>query len=436
MKEDVKSRTEILKKLGIDELNQMQVEAINAIDSYKQVILLSPTGSGKTLAFLLPLIYKLKQQAFNPQALILTPTRELALQIEQVARDLGLGFKVTAIYGGKSKRQENDELKTIPSILIGTPGRLADHFFRESISAKGIDYIVLDEFDKILEIGFEDEMKYILETTNEASYKILTSATPLSNIPSYTGLKSVKKVDFLNDNPPDLKYSKIISADKDKLKSLLDTLKSIGTEPTIVFLNYRQAIERVSSDLTANQISHGIFHGGMDQKDRERSLMQFRNGTHTILLATDLASRGINIPAIKYIIHYHQPDTEDQFIHRNGRTARMHQDGSIIMLLWENEVVKPFIPQCSERELVQPNQQQSSQWTTLYISGGRKDKISKSDIAGFFIKQGQLKPEELGLIELKHDCSFVAVSKDIALAVISKLNNQRLKKKKVRLTLI
>ncbi len=179
----------------------------------------------------------------------------------------------------------------------------------------------------------------------------------------------------------------------------------------------------------------------MERIERERALIKFRNGTHQLLLATDLAARGIDIPEIRFIIHYHLPPNKKEFVHRNGRTARMNADGTAYILIWEEEELPDFIKDLKPvnyqldktKETLELN---NSEWNTLYISGGRRDKISKGDIAGLFFKQANLNKDELGTIEIKQDCAFVAVKASKIDVVIQAVNNRKLKKKKVRISLI
>ena len=219
------------------------------------------------------------------------------------------------------------------------------------------------------------------------------------------------------------------------------SLTYIGNKPGIIFCNYKDALERISTFLNNNNISHQCFHGGMEQIVRERALIKFRNGTNQLLLATDLASRGIDIPEIKFILHYHLPLQEKEFTHRNGRTARMNQDGISYILNWKEDKLPDFINDL-EPEVINIDNENISKldsnlsWNTLYISGGRRDKISKGDIVGLFIKQGGIKKEQLGVIEIKQNCSYVSVDSSITEQIIDKTNNTRLKKKKVRITVI
>lgn len=430
-----------LHKLDISSLNPMQEEAKTTIQSKSDVVLLSPTGTGKTLAFLLPLIDKLDINCDEIQILILVPSRELAQQIEQVARKLGSGFKVNAIYGGRAGMHDKIDLKHRPAILIGTPGRIADRFRRDKYPLEFIKTLVLDEFDKSLEIGFEKEMTEIIQTLPNVQQRILTSATSDAIIPRFVGLKNPVYLNYHQEDASHLTIKTLISSEKDKLKTLIKALAYIGEQPGIIFINFKDAMERVSDYLRENHIQHECFHGGMEQIDREQALIKFRNGTSQLLLATDLAARGLDIPEIKFILHYHLPPHEKEFTHRNGRTARMNRDGIAYILQWEEEELPDFIQEISPESLNIEDLEKSTlpssvKWKTLYISGGRRDKISKGDVAGFFIKQGQIQKDQLGIIEIKQDSAYVGVQANIAEKVINKTNNTKLKTKKVRVSLI
>ncbi|WP_457618600.1 DEAD/DEAH box helicase [Lutibacter sp.] len=431
-----KNQQEILTKIGIEKLNQMQEDAQKAISSNPEVILLSPTGTGKTLAFLLPIIANINPKIKNIQVLILVPSRELAIQIEQVIREMGSGYKATAVYGGRSGSKDKIELKHPPTILIGTPGRISDHINRETIDTQQIKTLVLDEFDKSLEVGFEDEMKDILNKLTAIQKKILTSATQKVKIPSFMELKNPKRLNFLSRKETTLKIKTVVSQQKDKLDSLEKILGVNSKGSGIIFCNFKTSIQVVSDFLHKNSINHGCFYGDLEQIDRERTLIKFRNKTHKILVATDLAARGIDIPELDFIIHYELPTRPDEFIHRNGRTARMHSNGTAYILKWKNEELPIFIKNSEEIKIESTKKLTNSNWTTLHISGGRKDKISKGDIAGLFFKQGNIKKEELGVIELKQDCAYVGVKNSTLHTLISKINNSKLKKKKVRISIL
>jgi len=437
MANNIKEQEDILSKLNIQQLNPMQEEAITVIEKTANTILLSPTGTGKTLAFLLPLIETLDRNIDEVQGLILVPTRELAIQIEQVLRNMGTGFKVNAVYGGRPMSKDKIEIKHNPAILIGTPGRILDHLDSDRFSKESIKTLVLDEFDKSLEIGFEVEMSAILSELPNIKKRILTSATQGVGIPDFVQLGQPVIIDYLEEKVAStLAIKTVVSPAKDKLPRLLELLQYLGNQPGIIFCNFRDSIEAVGTLLEKNKIGHSCFSGGMEQKDRERSLIKFRNGTNQILLATDLAARGIDIPELKYIIHYELPHSLEEFTHRNGRTARVNAKGTAYVLKWEKERLPEFIKESGSLDISKKAAPMKQFWETLFISGGRKDKISKGDIAGLFFKQGNINKDQLGDIELKQDCAFVAVPLSIANQLVEKLNNTRLKKKKVRITVL
>ncbi len=370
------------------------------------------------------------------QLLILVPSRELAIQIEQVIRQMGSGYKANAIYGGRPISKDKIDLAHTPSIIIGTPGRVADHMRRKTFVTSSIKTLVLDEFDKSLEVGFEKEMREIIENLKQIEKSILTSATQDIEIPEFVGIKNEVVINYLDTKTTELSIEIVNSQEKNKLQALVDLLYHIGNEPGIIFCNFKNTINYVSDFLKQQHIPHGHFYGGMGQIERERALIKFRNGTHQIIIATDLAARGLDIPELNFIIHYQLPLKLEEFTHRNGRTARMNASGTAYVLKWIDESLPEFIDATNVLKLQDKETTIFSKWATLFVSGGRKDKISKGDIAGLFFKQGNLKGEELGVIELKQDCAFVGVPKEKALEIVEKTNNTRLKKKKVRITLL
>ena len=422
----------ILEKLNIKSLNKMQNQTFNSIITNLNTVLLSPTGTGKTLGFLLPVISSLNLDLQEVQALIIVPSRELALQIDQVIRSMGSGIKSNAVYGGRAFSKDKIEIKHLPAILVGTPGRIADHLRKNTFSTENLKTLILDEFDKSLEVGFENEMKEIIALLPDLEKKILTSATQKIEVPSFVGLQDPIVINFLDEG----EVKTVISPTKDKRETLLELLNNLGNQPGIIFCNFKDTIQDVSDYLADNYVSHGCFYGGMEQKDRERALIKFRNGTHQILIATDLAARGIDVPEIKFIIHYELPHRSEEFTHRNGRTARMNADGTAYVLKWKEERLRDFIISSEIEELTPKKTTLKSNWETIFISGGRKDKISKGDIAGIFMKQGNLTKDELGIIEIKQDCAFVAVVATKASQIVNQFDNTRMKKKKVRVNLV
>ena len=437
MANSIKEQQEILEKLNIYTLNPMQEEALDTINNNANTILLSPTGTGKTLAFLLPLLERLSPECQEVQALIIVPSRELAIQIEQVIRNMGSGYKANAIYGGRAISKDKIELKHTPAILIGTPGRLADHFEQGRFTTEEIKTLVIDEFDISIEVGAGGEMKSIMRYLPNISKRILTSATQGTSIPGYLKMENAVTINWLQDKPSSkLTVKTIESPSVNKHNTRVALLNHLGNEPGIVFCNKKESIEDLSRFLEKKNIEHSCFHGGMEQRDRERALIKLRNGSVSVLIASDLASRGLDIPEMKYIIHYEIPSAFQEYTHRNGRTARVDSKGTAYLIKGAKEIFPEFIEKSKIETLPKDGDRKPQFWKTLFISGGRKDKISKGDIAGMFFKQGNLNKDQLGVIELKQDCAFVAVPASIAEKLVDNLNNTRLKKKKVRVTVI
>ncbi len=425
----------ILSFLKIDALNEMQLASITANELHKDVILLSDTGSGKTLAFLLPVLQLLDTNNKNTQAMVVVPSRELALQIEQVFKTMGTGFKVTCCYGGHLRETEENNLLQAPALIIGTPGRICDHIRRGNIQVNSIETLVLDEFDKSMEAGFAEEMTFIIDSLQHLKKRILTSATEGAEIPVFIGLDEPVRLDFLSGVQAEaLSVQLLKSAEKDKSDTLFRLICMLGNRSTVVFCNHRDAVERTSAILTDKGILNVFYHGALEQPERDSALCKFRNGTVNVLVTTDLAARGLDIPNIRYIIHYHLPATEDVFTHRNGRTARMDASGTAIILLAEDEKLPNYIH--PDKEIILPETAlvpEKPKWSTLFIAAGKKNKVNKTDIVGFLTQKGGLKKEDIGLIEVKDFFSFVAVRKTQVSHTLQRIKEEKIKNKKVKI---
>lgn len=426
----------ILEGLKIDALNPMQLAAIEASKEHSNVILLADTGSGKTLAFLLPVLELLDDSNKKTQALVMVPSRELAIQVEQVFRKMVTGFKVTCCYGGHLRETEENNLVQPPALIIGTAGRIADHIRRNNITVDSIETLVLDEFDKSLEAGFEEEMSFIIGSLPAVKRRILTSATAAPVIPDFIGLKDPVKLDFLSGEVKEaLAIQTLKSDDKDKLNTLFNLICHLGNRSTIVFCNHREAVERTSEMLKEKGIVNVFYHGAMEQQERDSALCKFRNGTSNVLVTTDLAARGLDIPNIRYIVHYHLPLTEDSFTHRNGRTARMDASGTAILILSPEEKLPAYITAKTTPINLPANLElpEKPKWSTIFIAAGKKDKVNKVDIVGFLSKKGELKKEDIGLIEVKDFFSFVAVRKVKMSHTLQLIKDEKIKNKKVKI---
>ncbi len=428
----------ILLNLGIENLNEMQIAAQETILNDNTILLLSPTGSGKTLAFLLPIFEMLQPEILSVQCLILVPSRELGLQIEQVWKKMGTDYKVNVCYGGHSIDTEIKNLSNPPAVLIGTPGRIADHIDRGTFRVDKIQTLILDEFDKSLQLGFHEQMSFIIGKLSKLNKRVLVSATSDIEIPKYTRVINPTILDFIPNREEltnNLSTKLVISKEKDKIGSLFNLLCSLKSEAAIVFCNHRDAAERISDTLCEKGIYATYYHGGMDQDERERALIQFRNGSISYLITTDLAARGLDIPEMKHVIHYHLPLKVDEFIHRNGRTARMLASGTAYIIHNESEKKLDYI----DYEMAVLKVDHSTTlpkppiFQTLYISGGKKNKLNKIDIVGFFSQKGKLEKSDLGLIEVKDFISFAAVKFNKISDLLNAIRDEKMKGKKFKI---
>lgn len=435
--EDKKHPKDIISNLGFEKLNEMQALAGKKILNEDSILLLSPTGSGKTLAFLLPVFEMLRTEVAGVQCLILVPSRELGLQIEQVWKNMGTGFKINICYGGHSIDTEINNLSNPPAVLIGTPGRIMDHLERGSFNTSEIKTLILDEFDKSLQMGFHDQMSFIIKNLEHLTKRVLVSATSEVDIPRYTGVVNPKILDFVSGAGKEEKLTTelVISKDKDKIDTLFNLLCHLGSEAALVFCNYREVAERISELLNDKGIHATYYHGGMDQDERERALIMFRNGSVNYLITTDLASRGLDIPEMNHVIHYQLPHKEEEFTHRNGRTARMLATGTAYVIIHEAEEKPEYLDSKIKVKNVEGKMDlpQPPEFKTIYISGGKKNKLNKMDIVGFFSKKGQLEKNELGLIEVKDFISFAAVKSRKVKSLLHNISNEKMKGKKYKI---
>lgn len=423
----------ILDKLGI-QLNPMQEETMHAVlHGNKDVVVLSPTGSGKTLAYLMPLVQLIDPKVDEPQLVVVTPGRELALQSTEVLKSMGTGLRTMACYGGRAAMDEHRVMnKVLPQVIFGTPGRLTDHLDKGNFSAEHVKYLVIDEFDKCLEMGFQDEMGRLIASLPYLERHFLLSATEAEEIPRFVHMGRVETIDYRMDEeqvPERIRIYQVKSPQKDKLETLAQLLLSLGDESSIVFLNYRDSVERTNEFLRSRGFATSAFHGGLEQHEREDALYKFSNGSANIFVSTDLGARGLDIPDIDNIIHYHLPECEDSYIHRVGRTARWEATGKAFFLLGPSEDIPSYVDAEVEdyeipSDLPAPAKPRMA---TVYIGKGKKDKISKGDIVGYLCKIGQLQSSEIGKIDVKDRYAYVAVSRTKLKQVLKLTAGQKIK---------
>ena len=347
-------------------------------------------------------------------------------------------YKIKCCYGGHSVRIEENNFQHPPAVLVGTPGRIAHHLRRKNLNVDDTHTLILDEFDKSLEFGFKDEMEYIIVQCKHLTKRILTSATALKDIPAFVGLKNSIELNYTTEHK-ELKSSLVVKAVRvegdDKLEALMLLLGKINAKSVIVFCNHREAVNRISEQLSIYKVDHGFYHGGLEQIDREKTLIKLRNGSINLLITTDLAARGLDIPEIEAVIHYQFPVTEDVMIHRNGRTARMNAEGTSYFLLDINDHLPKFmdivpIEETLPKQLILPA---PCEWKTLYIGAGKKDKINKMDIVGMLLLKGQLQKDELGKIEVLDHSAYVAVKSSKILKTLQLIKEEKIKNRKIKM---
>ena len=435
-------QTEILdnirKRTRVTELNPMQ-KRMSEIPVRGTFTLLAPTGSGKTLAFAIPLLKSLAPARGQVQAVVIAPSRELVLQIAEVIRPIATGLKTVAFYGGHSMQEEVNSLAVTPDIIVATPGRLLDHIKRGQLDLGTVSSLVLDEYDKALELGFADEMKRVCRRLTGLKLVILTSATPLAAIPEYLPASEPQVIDFSATDTPRrrMQIVRVESPSRDKLNTLGDLLHSLPNGRVIVFANHRESVERIYDALKKQGLPVGIYHGGLDQNDRENAIVQLANGSTPILVSTDLGARGLDIPELSAVIHYHMPVSPEAWTHRNGRTARQEAKGDIYVITAEGEDIPYYIT--TDRDYAPTGHSADpirSETATLYFNVGKKEKISKGDIVGFLIAKGGLTSDEIGVITLRDHSALVGLPRARGKSLVDTLGRERIKNTRAKISLL
>ena len=419
----------------------MQQAASKAILSGSgNVEVLSPTGSGKTLAYLLPLAQLLDATSDALQAVVIVPGRELAIQTAEVLASLKAGLRGYACHGGRPTMDEHRELRKVkPQIIIATPGRLNDHIDKGNIETSDVRFVVIDEFDKCLQMGFADEMNKAVSSLPRSARRIFLSATDVSTdelVNTALSPAGFEVVDFRQDAQQEdrVKVNIVHSPDKDKLAVLAALLRCFKGESTIVFLNYRDSVERTAAVLSDEGFTVSAYHGGLDQRQREEAIYRFANGSANVLVSTNLGSRGLDIPDVKNIVHYHLPETEEDYTHRIGRTARWDKDGNTYFILSEGETLPDYV-QAETLDFTLPDELPAPvapRMVTLYIGKGKKDKMSKGDVVGFLCKSGKLKGQEIGRIDVYDYYAYAAIERGKLESVLRNVQGEKLKGQKTK----
>ena len=429
--------------LGIEKLNEIQ-NAVAASDA-RRIIVLAPTGSGKTIAYGIAVLERIDPSRVSPpEAVIIAPSRELVQQIHGVVRPVAadFGLKTVALYGGNRFSDEESSIGgRIPDIVVATPGRLLDHINRATLDVANVSNLVLDEYDKILELGFQEEMRRILRRVGvkvkggSPRFVMVTSATRLDTLPDFAGLDKAHVIDMSGEGSVEarLRIVNVPSPSRDKLDTLAALVRAIPDGPIIVFVNHRESADRVGNYLDRQHISNIVYHGGLDQQHREMALATFASNAARVLVSTDLAGRGLDIDNVRAVVHYHPAADVETWTHRNGRTARIDRNGEVYIITAPDEGTPDFV--VTENDYYPDMEATGAVYAPMdmvYLDLGKRDKISRGDIAGFVMKQCGVAPDAVGKITVGTSYSLVAVVHNAVAAVLDGAHTARLKGKRVR----
>lgn len=424
---------QILQNLGIDRLSPMQEEMQKLGETPHHIVLLSPTGSGKTLSYLLPLLRHIDESSPTLQAVVVTPSRELAAQSLSVFDAMKTKVRAMALYGGRSAMEEHRKMNpNSPVVVFATPGRLIDHLDKGNLNAEHVRLIVIDEFDKCLEAGFEEQMQEVVSRMPQRAKRWLLSATDSIKIPNFVSIGNAQRIDFRTPEEHNFRIQTYIvdSPVKDKLEALARLLSSMESKKSIVFVSHRESAERVGAFLRKVGFAIQIYHGGLEQDIRERNLFKYRCGAANVLVSTDLAARGLDIPQVEAVIHYHLPADKTINAHREGRTARWDAEGAAFYIVGPEEQCPEFVEQpipYSIEQCVAPHPA-IPPMAALYIGRGKKDKLSKGDIVGLLCQRGGLRSEQIGTIEVHPRHSYVAIPHQLLRKTLTGIRGERIKK--------
>ncbi len=434
-----------LDTLGYETMTAIQEQTIPVALEGKDLIAQAKTGSGKTAAFGIPLIMKIDTGNRDPQALIMTPTRELADQVSKELRRLARyreNVKIITLTGGVPMRGQISSLHKGAHIIVGTPGRLQDHLSRETIRLYDIKTVILDEADRMLDMGFHDEITKIISNLPKQRQTLLFSATFPDKIETLSRdiLKNPERITIEDSHKKEIIEQIAYEVEPaSKPKALLQLLKSYQPISTLIFCNMKVEVDDVADALYDQGFAADVLHGDLDQRARDEALLMFSNGTTRVLVATDVASRGLDIPQIELVINYDLPHDPEIYTHRIGRTGRAGATGKAVSLYTPRQQSKleEVAPEAITRPLdslrVQKDFVMPSDKVTLCIDGGKKAKLRAGDILGTLCKEIGLSADQIGKITIGERQSYVAIQRDIAKKAFDGLKKGKIKKRSFRI---
>ncbi|MDH4944285.1 ATP-dependent RNA helicase DbpA [Sulfurimonas sp. C5] len=431
------SMVENLQKLGYEFMTPIQEQSLQHIYSKQDILAKAKTGSGKTAAFGISLLLNLDVKKFRVQSLVLCPTRELAQQVAQELRALAKfqhNIKILTLIGGESFNKQLGSLAHHAHIIVGTPGRVLKHLNHASLDLSALNTFVLDEADRMLDMGFLEEIEQVHSHMKSRPQTLLFSATYNDEV-----LEISKK---FQENPIEVSSAEIeekneieelFISTKNKRETLVNALAHYKPSNAIIFVNTKLESDEIAEFLQESKVDALSLHGDLEQYDRIDTLVQFANKSCRVLIATDVASRGLDIKELAMVINYDLPHSKEIYTHRIGRTARAGAKGLAVSLYSEAAEVEEYQPiKAMNDEQLKNDEHFSmfSEYATLVIEGGKKDKLRAGDILGALTSERTFTREDIGKIDIYDKQSYVAIKSDLIEKAQKKLSKDTIKKKK------
>ncbi len=439
-----------LAEIGYREMTPVQAATLPLLLDGQDVVAQASTGSGKTAAFGLPLLNKLDASAFRTQALVLCPTRELAEQVANELRRLARGIgniKTLTLCGGVPIRRQKKSLLREPHVVVATPGRLLKLLRDGDVSFQCLQTLVLDEADRMLDMGFEEDVHLIIEQIPKQRQTMLFSATypdviagisnAIQDKPSFVDVTAAEPAPAIEQT-----WCSAMPAERDQ--QLLSALLAWGGGINLVFCNTRIDCKSVVSFLVQRGVSAIALHGDLDQKERDKALVRLKNRSVRVLVATDVAARGLDIEMVDVVFNYELPPDPDVYVHRIGRTARAGESGRAVSLVTDLEMrrllaIEEALPEASlvnQRIPDSRSEQMPASMVTIEVSGGKANKLRPGDLLGALTAKGGIAGREVGKIDVLRAIAYVAVETKVAARATRQLSSQPIKGRRYRARLI
>ncbi|WP_166423347.1 ATP-dependent RNA helicase DbpA [Paraglaciecola sp. 20A4] len=437
-----------LQSMGFSQMTEIQAGTLPAILAGRDVVAKAKTGSGKTAAFGLALLHNLDVKRFRVQALVMCPTRELAEQVALEIRRLGRGIhniKVLTLCGGTPMGPQIGSLEHGAHIIVGTPGRIMDHLYKRRLDLSEVNTLVLDEADRMLDMGFEDEMDAVIKSVPQHRQTLLFSATYPESIAKISGQVQKNPLEVTVESTHDTETIEQLFfevEDDHRTKAVAALLSHYQPESAIVFCNTKIACQEVADELRSLGVSVLALHGDLEQRERNQVLVRFSNKSVSVLVATDVASRGLDIKEVNAVISYHITPDPEVHIHRIGRTGRADSKGIALTLVAPDEIARA--------NAIEDYQNAKLKWTgiqairfhanrliqpvysTLCVDGGKKSKLRPGDILGALTKEAEIPGEDIGKIHITEFHAYVAVKLRSVKRAMRQLGEGKIKGKKFK----